>query len=184
MKFFFQNFVNLNIYGRVEYFQLATPPIVHKLGVLPIILFTFIHFFTFIVMEDLTVDTAVATVATVTERTLVGAELLKIKKTTLVRPYNSESIGFKDKNYRIYTFGLHAFAVHEDDDFHASFARGDVQSVDVAISDAGWSFVNAVTWTQARAQRLNSVSFDAITAANYISGKLSAAQVAELEANA
>ena len=103
------------------------------------------------------------TAAAATTRTLVGEDVLKIKRTNLVRSYQSESEGFKGKSYRIYAFGDKAFAVHEDDDFHEDYKNGDVKSIDLTVSDEGWSLSSYITWKRANAMKLNQAKHDSIT---------------------
>ena len=97
------------------------------------------------------------------ERTLTGEEVLMVKRTNLLRPYKSETEGFKGKNYRIYAFGDEAFAVHEDDEFHKDFADGNIKSVLITVTDEGWSLANHLTWNRAIAQKKHQVVFDSIT---------------------
>jgi hypothetical protein len=98
-----------------------------------------------------------------TERKLEGEDVLMIKKTNLVRDYKSETEGFAGKKYRIYAFGDEAFAVHEDDDFHKAFDEGNIKSVQILVSEEGWSLANFLTWDKAIAHKKRQVAFDAIT---------------------
>ena len=102
-----------------------------------------------------------------TTKTITGEDVLLIKRTNLVRQYNSETEGFKGKSYRIYAYGDKAFAVHEDDAFHADFNSGDIQKILVTESNEGWSLANHVTWTRANAQKRNQVYNDSITVENF-----------------
>lgn len=102
------------------------------------------------------------------ERVIIGEDVLLIKKTNLVRAYNSEKEGFKGKNYRIYAFGKDAFAVHEDDDFNEDLKSGNVQKVVLQVNDEGQlSLSNHVSWTKANAQKKNQVIHDSITVENF-----------------
>ena len=101
------------------------------------------------------------------EKILTDDEVLMVKKTNLVRPYKSETEGFKGKNYRIYAFGKDAFSVHEDDDFHTDLANGNVAKIMLDITDEGASLLNHITWTKANAQKRNKVINDSITVENY-----------------
>ena len=98
---------------------------------------------------------------------ITGQDVLKIKKTNLVRPYKSETEGFKGKNYRIYALGDQAFAVHEEDDFHQDIKDGDVKLIDITVTDDGWSLNNYVTWTKANAFKEKEMKFESITAENF-----------------
>ena len=100
------------------------------------------------------------------QKILSGEDVLLIKKTNVVRPYQSEKEGFKGKNYRVYAFGDKAFAVHEEDDFNEDFRNGDIQKVMLTVSDEGWSLANHVTWKRANAQKRNQTIHDAITVEN------------------
>jgi hypothetical protein len=101
---------------------------------------------------------------TVSARTLAGEEVLKVKRTSLVRPYKDGAAeGFKGKSYRIYAFGEKAFTVHEDDDFHADFQKGNIKSIDVAVSEEGWSLDNYISWTRANGLKRNQAIYDSIT---------------------
>lgn len=91
------------------------------------------------------------------------AEVLFIKKTNLVREYQSETEGFKGKKYRLYAFGEDAFAVHEDDDFHKDYAEGNIKEVMLNVNaEAQLSLANYVTWTRAKAQKRHEAEFEAI----------------------
>jgi len=98
---------------------------------------------------------------------ITGQDVLKLKKTNLVRAYKSETEGFAGKNYRIYASGENAFAVHEDDDFHQDLKDGDVKLIDITVSDDGWSLANYVTWTKANAFKEKEMKFESITAENF-----------------
>jgi hypothetical protein len=98
---------------------------------------------------------------------ITGQDVLKVKKTNLLRPYNSETEGFAGKNYRIYAFGDKAFAVHEDDDFHQDLKDGDIKLLDIEVTDKGWSLSNYVTWTKANAFKEKEAKFESITAENF-----------------
>ena len=98
---------------------------------------------------------------------IAGQDVLKIKKTNLVRAYKSETEGFAGKNYRIYASGENAFAVHEDDDFHQDLKDGDVKLLDITVTDDGWSLNNYVTWTKANAFKEKEMKFESITAENF-----------------
>lgn len=83
------------------------------------------------------------------EKILNSEEILMIKKTPIVRPYNSDKEGYKGKNYRIYAYGEKAFAVHEDDSFHTDFAEGNVGKLMIVLNDEGqWSYANHNTFNQ------------------------------------
>lgn len=83
------------------------------------------------------------------EKILNAEEILMIKKTPIVRAYNSDKEGYKGKNYRIYAFGEKAFAVHEDEDFHKEFANGNLAKVMIVLNDEGqWSYANHNTFDQ------------------------------------
>jgi len=94
---------------------------------------------------------------------LQNEEIDLVKKTTLVRAYNSETEGFKGKSYRIYAYGKEAFAVHEDDAFHNDLEKGNVQKMLITVTNDGWSLANYVTWTRANATKRNKAINDAIT---------------------
>ena len=96
-----------------------------------------------------------------------GEDVLFVKKTNLVRNYNSETEGFKGKTYRIYAFGTKGFAVHQDDDFHADLQKGDVKKIMLVDTAEGYSLGNYITWTKATAQKNNQAKFDSITADNF-----------------
>lgn len=104
-------------------------------------------------------------------------DVLLVKRTNLVRPYQSQTEGFKGKNYRLYALGDKAFAVHEDDNFHDALASGDIQKIEVLVSDEGWSMSNFVTWTQANNFKTAKVRNEAITVQNFVAGKLNASTV-------
>ena len=57
---------------------------------------------------------------------ITGQDILLIKKTNTVRPYNSQSEGYKGKNYRLYAYDNKVFVVHEDDAFITDLEKGDV----------------------------------------------------------
>lgn len=94
---------------------------------------------------------------------LQNEEIDLVKKTTLVRAYKSETEGFKGKSYRIYGYGKEAFAVHEDDAFHADLEKGNVQKMMISVTDEGWSLSNYVTWTRANATKRNMAINQSIT---------------------
>jgi len=98
---------------------------------------------------------------------ITGQDVLKIKKTNLVRAYKSESEGFKGMNYRIYALGEQAFAVHEEDDFHQDLKNGDVKLIDINVTDDGWSLNNYVTWTKANAFKAKEMEHESITVENF-----------------
>jgi hypothetical protein len=98
---------------------------------------------------------------------ITGQDVLKIKKTNLVRAYNSETEGFKGMNYRIYALGDQAFSVHEEDDFHQDLKNGDVKLIDINVTDNGWSLNNYVTWTKANAFKEKEMIFESIVAENF-----------------
>ena len=76
-------------------------------------------------------------------------DVLKIKKTAIVREYNSETPGFKGKSYNIYAFRDKAFAVHQDDQFQKDFEQGNIFSCELEDSDEGLSLLNHTTVQQA-----------------------------------
>lgn len=76
---------------------------------------------------------------------LKGQEITKIRKTPLVRKYNSDTEGFKGKSYTIFSFRDQAFTVHQDDAFLADFAAGKVWSVELGQSEEGLSLLNHST---------------------------------------
>jgi hypothetical protein len=97
-----------------------------------------------------------------------GLDVLKIKKTNIVRNYKEDAKeGFAGKQYRIYAFGKDAFAVHEDDDFHEDLKNGDIKSIDIEVTNDGWSLDNYVTWTKANAFKEKEAKFESITAENF-----------------
>lgn len=98
---------------------------------------------------------------------ITGQDVLKVKKTNLVRAYKSETEGFAGKNYRIYASGDNAFAVHEDDDFHQDLKDGDIKLIDIKVTDDGWSLSNYVTWTKANAFKAKEMQFESITVDNF-----------------
>ena len=98
---------------------------------------------------------------------ITGQDVLKVKKTNTVRTYNSETEGYKGKNYRIYAFGQNAFTVHEEDDFNEDLKNGDVKSIDIIVTDEGWSLDNYVTWTKANAFKEKEMKFASITEENF-----------------
>ena len=100
---------------------------------------------------------------------ITGQDVLKIKKTNIVRKYKEGAAeGFAGKEYRIYASGENAFAVHEDDDFHQDLKDGDVKLIDITVTDDGYSLDNYVTWAKATAHRLHEAKFDAISEKNFI----------------
>lgn len=102
-----------------------------------------------------------------TDRIITGEEILLIKKTNTVKPYNSEKEGYKGKTYRVYAFGDKGFAVHEDDNFHGAFDNGEIKTVLITVTDEGWSLANCITWKQATGQKMNQMRFDSITVENF-----------------
>lgn len=98
-----------------------------------------------------------------TERIISGEEILLIKKTNTVKPYDSEKEAYKGKTYRVYAFGDKGFVVHEDDMFHQAFDNGEIKTIQITVTDAGWSLANCVTWKQATGQKINQMRFDSIT---------------------
>ena len=83
------------------------------------------------------------------EKILNAEEILMIKKTPIVRPYNSDKEGYKGKNYRIYAYGEKAFALHEDEDFHNEFADGNIAKLMIVLNDDDqWSYSNHNTFNQ------------------------------------
>jgi len=103
-------------------------------------------------------------VPTVNMRTLIGEDVLKIKRTSILRPYKAEAAeGFKGKSYRIYAFGDKAFTVHEDDDFHEDYKKGNIKSIDIEVTDEGWSLSNYISWTRANGLKRNQAIHDSIT---------------------
>ena len=102
-----------------------------------------------------------------TTKTITGEDVLLIKRTNLVREYTSAKEGYEGKTYRIYAYGDKAFAVHEDDAFHADFTNGDIQKIMVTESEQGWSLANHVTWTRANAFKKAQVYNESITVENF-----------------
>lgn len=109
---------------------------------------------------------------------ITGEDVLMVKKTNTVREYKSETEGYKGFKYRVYALGDKAFAVHENDDFHKAFEAGNIQKIEVVVTDEGWSLSNFVTWTQANNFKLNQMRNEAITV-DYIK-KASAVSVDQL----
>lgn len=92
-----------------------------------------------------------------------GEDVALIKKTTLVREYQSDTEGFKGKKYRIYAWGDKAFAVHEDDTFHDDLEQGNVKKVFLTENEEGQlSLANYVTWSKAINIKKRQVEFDSI----------------------
>lgn len=102
---------------------------------------------------------------------IIGQDILLVKKTNLVRAYQSETEGFKGFNYRIYAFGDKAFAVHENDDFIKDLDAGNVQRIMITVTDQGYSLENYVTWQKARAHKLNEIAFESLTVENFVAKK-------------
>jgi hypothetical protein len=105
------------------------------------------------------------------EKILTGDDVLLIKKTNIVRNYQSETEGFKDKSYRIYAFGDKAFTVHQDDEFHADFDKGNISKVLLTVTDEGLSLANYISWTRAIGQKRNQVALESISVENFVLGK-------------
>jgi len=99
---------------------------------------------------------------------LAGEDVLFIKRTNLVREYQTETVGFKGKKYRIFAFGDRAFAVHEDDNFEKDLEEGNVAQVMITVNDEGqWSLANYITWSKKVNQRKHAVEFESITVDNF-----------------
>ena len=99
-------------------------------------------------------------------KVLEGEDVLFIKRTNIVRDYKSEDSSFKGKQYRVYAFGDKAFAVHEDDEFHADLKDGAVAKVMLTVTDDGWSLVKHITWKQLINLKGNSLTLDSLTIEN------------------
>jgi len=104
----------------------------------------------------------------VSARTLSGEEVLKIKKLPVVKPYSGETEGFKGKSYKQYAFGDKVFIVHEDDDFHEDYNKGNIKSIDIEITQNSegktvWGMNNYISWTKANGLKRNQAIHDAIT---------------------
>lgn len=101
-----------------------------------------------------------------------GEDIDFIKRTNLVRDYDENAKeGFKGKKYRIYAFGNEAFAVHEDDTFHADFLKGDIKSVMLTKEEEGLSFEKHITWQQANQRKYRQAQHDSISVENFKLGK-------------
>jgi len=99
---------------------------------------------------------------------LKGEDVLFIKRTNLIRDYQSETAGFKGKKYRVFAFGDKAFAVHEDDGFEKDLADGNVAEVMITINEEGqWSLANYVTWSKKINQKKHAMEFESITVENF-----------------
>jgi hypothetical protein len=98
---------------------------------------------------------------------ITDLEVLDIVKTNVVRTYNSETEGYKGKNYRLYAVNDKAFAVHEDSDFHKDFEKGDIHTVNIDVTDNGWSLINHVTFTRVKAHKQHTTEIEAITVENF-----------------
>lgn len=98
---------------------------------------------------------------------ITGQDILLIKKTNTVRTYNSETEGYKGKNYRVYAFNGKGFSVHEDDDFIADLDKGDVSKVMLTVTDEGYSLDNYISWTKANAFKEKEMINAAITVENF-----------------
>jgi hypothetical protein len=96
-----------------------------------------------------------------------GNEVLDIVKTDITRKYNSETEGYKGKNYRLYAVGDKAFAVHEDSDFHKDWSDGNIGYVNVDVTDDGWSLVNHVTLTRLKTHKMLTTEIESITVENF-----------------
>ena len=96
-----------------------------------------------------------------------GQDVLKIRKTVIVKPYESDKPGFKECFYRIYAYGDKAFTVHTEDDFIKDFDAGNVKTVIFTEEPEGLSFVNHISWTKAMTQRVSEAKFDSINEKNY-----------------
>lgn len=103
---------------------------------------------------------------------IIGQDILLVKKTNLVKAYQSETEGFKGFNYRIFAYGDKAFAVHENDDFIKDLDAGNIQRIMVTVTDQGYSLDNYVTWAKAKAHKLNEMEFDSITVENFKATKV------------
>lgn len=100
-----------------------------------------------------------------------GEDVDFIIKTPIVLPYDSEHASYKGFNYRIYAFGKYAFSVHENDDFHQMFDKGEVKTVMCTMSDDQLSFNKAVSWAQANNRKMRQAQHDAISVENFVLGK-------------
>jgi hypothetical protein len=98
---------------------------------------------------------------------ITGLEVLDITDTFLTRPYGTETEGFKGKNYKLYALGEKAFAVHEDSSFHNDYLKGDIHSVNIDVTDKGWSLMNHVTFTRVKAFTQHTVEIESITIENF-----------------
>lgn len=99
---------------------------------------------------------------------IIGQDVLKIRKTTIVKPYRKDAKeGFKGKEYRIYAFGDKAFAVHTEDDFIKDFDAGNVKELTLKEDKAGLSFVNHIPWSKAIMQKASEAKFASINERNY-----------------
>lgn len=108
------------------------------------------------------------TLPSVNSKTLTGEDVLKIKKLSVAKPYDSKTEGFAGKNFMQYAFGNTVFIVHEDDDFHDDYKKGNIKSIEVDVSqdDKGkilWSLNNYISWTRANGLKRNQAMHDAIT---------------------
>jgi hypothetical protein len=113
-----------------------------------------------------------------TQKILTGQDINFIKKTMIVREYNSEKDGYKGKKYRIYAFGDKSFTVHEDEDFHEDLKNGDVKDLMITVTEDGWSYANHVTWTKANSQKRKQVEHESISVENYTPvGKIGLSQL-------
>lgn len=100
-----------------------------------------------------------------TEKFLEGDQIDLIKKTVITKKYRDDAAeGFKGKSYTIYAYGEHAFAVHQDDDFHQDLKSGNVFKVQMIVTDEGWSLSNYLTWDRAEARKVRQVRYDSIGA--------------------
>jgi hypothetical protein len=96
-----------------------------------------------------------------------GQDVLQIRKTVIVKPYESDKVGFEGCFYRIYAYGDKAFVVHTEDDFIKDFDAGNVKSVSLSEEPEGLSFVNHISWTKAMNQRTSEAKFDSISEKNF-----------------
>jgi hypothetical protein len=67
------------------------------------------------------------------------------KKLPGVFPYQSETDGWKGKNYYRFAYDEQVFTVHEDDEFLKAWADNKVHTIKLGISPEGATFLNFAT---------------------------------------
>lgn len=78
---------------------------------------------------------------------LIGREVLKVRKTALVRDYNKDS-KLAGEKYQIFSYQDKAFIVNLKDPFMQDFTNANVYSIELGVSDEGLSLFNYTTIDQ------------------------------------